>query len=130
MWVFELPDILKSSQVRSKRKVVDLIQNKTLAASDLVKILLLMLLLLSPPFMAAENGPQAQTDNPDEVSEELEASAASESEESELTPGSDAELAVADESDDLDQPEDAGSSRFIPSEEISQDLGVSFPVDI
>ena len=109
---------------------VNLMQNKTVATSDLVKVLLVTLLLLSPPVMAAENGSQAQNDNPDEVSAELEASAASESEESELTPGSDAELAVADESDDLDQPEDAGSSRFIPSEEISQDLGVSFPVDI
>ena len=130
MWVFELPDILKSRLLRSQGMAVNLIQKKTVATSDLVKVLLVTLLLLSPPLMAAENGPQAQTDNPLEASEELEASAASESEESELTPGSDAELAVADESDDLDQPEDAGSSRFIPSEEISQDLGVSFPVDI
>jgi len=122
--------------VRSKGVAVNLIQNKRVATRDLVKVLLVTLLLLSPPVMAAENGAQAQTDNPDEASGELEvseergASAASESEESELTPGSDAELAVADESDYLDQPEDAGSSRFIPSEEISQDLGVSFPVDI
>lgn len=130
MWVFELPDILKSRLVRSQGMAVNLIQKKTVATRDLVKVLLVTLLLLSPPVMAAENGAQAQTDNPDEASGELEASAASESEESELTPGSDAELAVADESDDLDQPEDAGSSRFIPSEEISQDLGVSFPVDI
>ena len=130
MWVFELPDILKSRLLRSQGMAVNLIQKKTVATSDLVKVLLVTLLLLSQPVMAAENGPQAQTENPLEASEELEADAASESEESGITPGSDAEFAVADESDDLDQPEDAGSSRFIPSEEISQDLGVSFPVDI
>jgi hypothetical protein len=129
--VFELPDILKSSQVRTKGKAVDSIQNKTVAASDLVKVLLLTLLLLSPPFMAAENGAQAQTDNQDQASEELEDSAAPESEDTGIAAQvSNTELAVADEGDEVDKPEDEGGSRFIPTEQISQDLGVSFPVDI
>ena len=34
------------------------------------------------------------------------------------------------EADEQDAEENRGSSRFIPSEQISQDLGVSFPVDI
>jgi len=109
---------------------VNSIQNKTVAASDLVKVLLLTLLLLSPPFMAAENGAQAQTDSQDQASEELQASAAPESEDTGIPQGSDTELAVADEGDEVDTPEDEGGSRFIPTEQISQDLGVSFPVDI
>lgn len=130
MLVFESPDILNSSQVRTKGKAVDSIQNKTVAASDLVKVLLLTLLLLSPPFMAAENGAQAQTDSQDQASEELQASAAPESEDTGIAEGSDTELAVADEGDEVDKPENEGGSRFIPTEQISQDLGVSFPVDI
>ncbi len=39
----------------------------------------------------------------------------------------DDENSIADVSEDSDEE---SSSRFIPTEEISQDLGVSFPVDI
>jgi hypothetical protein len=109
---------------------VDFIQNKTAAVSDLVKVLLLALLLFSPPIMAAENDPQAQAGNPEPAGEELEASTAPESEDIGIAQGSDAELAAADESEDADNPEEEGRARFIPTEEISQDSGVSFPVDI
>lgn len=34
------------------------------------------------------------------------------------------------EDGDEDEEEDSGGGRFIPSEQISQDLGVSFPADI
>jgi hypothetical protein len=80
--------------------------------------------------MAAENDPKAQAGNPEPAGEELEASTAPESEDIGIAQGSDAELAAADESEDADNPEDEGRARFIPTEEISQDLGVSFPVDI
>lgn len=130
MWVFELPDILKNRLVKPQGMAVDFIQNKTAAASDLVKVLLLALLLFSPPIMAAENDPQAQAGNPEPAGEELEASTAPESEDIGIAQGSDVELAAADESEDADNPEDEGRARFIPTEEISQDLGVSFPVDI
>ena len=46
MLVFELPDILKSRLVKTQGMAVNFIQNKTAAASDLVKVLLLALLLL------------------------------------------------------------------------------------
>ncbi len=37
---------------------------------------------------------------------------------------------VAAEISDTNEDEESSSGRFIPTEEISQDLGVSFPVDI
>lgn len=52
------------------------------------------------------------------------------------TDASSAEISAVDEQDQSadiedEQEEEAGAStRFIPTEEISQDLGVSFPVDI
>jgi hypothetical protein len=37
---------------------------------------------------------------------------------------------IASEILDTNEDEESSSGRFIPTEEISQDLGVSFPVDI
>ena len=45
----------------------------------------------------------------------------------ELAAAENAELILGDEAE---EQEEGSNSRFIPTEEISQDLGVSFPVDI
>ena len=44
-------------------------------------------------------------------------------------PAQDTELAGAESAQDAKSEEESGA-RFIPTEEISQDFGVSFPVDI
>ena len=44
-------------------------------------------------------------------------------------PAQDTELAGAESAQDAESEEESGA-RFIPTEEISQDFGVSFPVDI
>jgi len=44
-------------------------------------------------------------------------------------PVQDTELAGAESAQDAESEEESGA-RFIPTEEISQDFGVSFPVDI
>lgn len=90
--------------------------------SELLKALLLSALFVSAPVWAAENDPQAQSDNAEQSGQELE--------EVDIAQSSDAEIAVVDDSDAPENPADEGPSRFIPTEEISQDLGVSFPVDI
>ena len=64
---------------------------------------------------AAENDLPAAEDN----------STAEESEEQEVGPADSEDLILSDE-----ELEEEGPRRFIPTEQISQDLGVSFPVDI
>ena len=92
----------------------------------MLKIFMVSLLLLSQVAWAAET-PQQQTEDQG-------------SEETALDTGLTPEAAAAGESDDL-VPDNEGneqeaeeerksSGRFIPTEQISQDLGVSFPVDI
>ena len=93
----------------------------------MLKIFMVSLLLLSQVAWAAENAPQQQTEDQG-------------SEEAALDTGVTPEEAAAGESDDLVsdnegneqevEEERQSSGRFIPTEQISQDLGVSFPVDI
>ncbi len=59
--------------------------------------------------------PQAQTDAEQEPEQEI------------FDEGSDL---IAAEMTETNEVEEETSARFIPTEEISQDLGVSFPVDI
>jgi hypothetical protein len=87
-----------------------------------LRALLLSALLVAAPVWAAEKDPPAQSDDAEQSTEELEAVDIAES--------SDAEIAAVDDSDAPGDPADEGRARFIPTEEISQDLGVSFPVDI
>ena len=72
--------------------------------------------------IAAENDPRAQDVDPQEVVQ-AESDISIESQED----GSDL---VAVEILDTNEEEEESSVRFIPTEEISQDFGVSFPVDI
>lgn len=91
------------------------------------KMFMAYLLLFSQFVWAAENASQQQTE--DQVNEEA-------LPENGLIP----EETLVDESDDLEsgnegneqeaEEERQSSGRFIPTEQISQDLGVSFPVDI
>ncbi|MEC8951067.1 MAG: hypothetical protein VYC30_08805 [Pseudomonadota bacterium] len=91
------------------------------------KIFMVYLLLFSQVIWAAENATEQPTE--DQVNEEA-------TFDTELT----SEEITANESDDLgsgngedeEESEEEGQSngRFIPTEQISQDLGVSFPVDI
>jgi len=76
--------------------------------------------------VAAENDPQQQL--PSLLTEAAEG-------EQESTDGEDQSSELIDEGEDLilvEVEDDPGQSRrrFIPTEEISQELGVSFPVDI
>ena len=78
---------------------------------------LCLCLLLVGPVWAADNPPQTQADTQaDEQTAEANR---------QISSGPDA---------DTDQPgieeDEESAGRFIPTEEISQDLGVSFPVDI
>jgi len=86
------------------------------------RIILLLILLCSPQLLwAAEN--TTPTDAADQETEDaLEEAAA-------VQQNVDQELIVAEEDQSIDGPEDS-PGRFIPTEQISQDLGVSFPVDI
>jgi len=91
------------------------------------KIFMVYLLLFSQVIWAAENATEQPTE--DQVNEEATL-------DTELT----SEEITVNESDDLgsgngedeEESEEEGQSngRFIPTEQISQDLGVSFPVDI
>lgn len=82
---------------------------------------LILCLLFCPVALAAEN------DAPDQDGDQQQAEQAAPS-----TPeaqDNDNEL-IAAEATGVDGVEEESSTRFIPTEEISQDLGVSFPVDI
>lgn len=102
------------------------------------QVLLLTMLLLAPSIWSAENDLPGQTDGIDQTAtepttEEPATSPASAPEDANPTEPLGTELAVADEAlatNETENPEVEVQSRFIPTEEISQDLGVSFPVDI
>ncbi|MBQ28622.1 MAG: hypothetical protein CL434_02260 [Acidimicrobiaceae bacterium] len=91
------------------------------------KMFMAYLLLFSQVAWVAENAPQQPTEDQG-------------SEEAVLDNGVTPEEVAAGESDDLVsdnegneqevEEERQSSGRFIPTEQISQDLGVSFPVDI
>ena len=72
--------------------------------------------------IAAENDPRAQDVDPQEVVQaESDISIESQEDSSDL---------IAAKISDTNEDEEESPGRFIPTEEISQDLGVSFPVDI
>ncbi len=92
------------------------------------KLILLALLLMAPMLMAADNEPQDQQQ--DEVTADAEASTEQSVEPDQTTDDSN-ELILAEVEDETDaEAVEQSSRRFIPTEQISQDLGVSFPVDI
>lgn len=87
------------------------------------RILLLALLFICQFALAAENDLPAQDDT-DAAQQDSAPNSDS------ADDGSDLIAAEIEESNDANDAEDEGSVRFIPTEQISQDLGVSFPVDI
>lgn len=82
-------------------------------------LLLVLLAWLAPLGLAADN-PASQ--NPD--------AAAAVAEEPAADQDSQAEAPADGDQAQVDSEEEESDARFIPTEEISQDLGVSFPVDI
>jgi hypothetical protein len=86
------------------------------------KLFLFALLSFCQFAIAAESDPPSQDVDPQEVVQ-TESDISIESQED----GSDL---IAAEILDANEDEEESSGRFIPTEEISQDLGVSFPVDI
>ena len=101
-----------------------------------MRILIFISALFFAQFIwAAENQPQEQEQG--DTTEEAEQAGEEPVLDTTLTP----EELVAAENDELtlsdpdnleesEEDEEQSSSRFIPTEQISQDLGVSFPVDI
>lgn len=86
------------------------------------KLLLFALLSFCQFTNAAENDPPAQ-DVDQQEAEQVEPDSSIEIQEG------DSDL-IAAENLDTNEDEEESSARFIPTEEISQDFGVSFPVDI
>tara|TARA_B110000858_G_scaffold198464_1_gene265353 strand:+ start:22722 stop:22988 length:267 start_codon:yes stop_codon:yes gene_type:complete len=86
------------------------------------KLLVFALLSFCQLTIAAENDPPVQGADQQEA-EQVESDSSIEPQEG----GSDL---VAAEILDTNEDEEESSVRFIPTEEISQDFGVSFPVDI
>jgi uncharacterized membrane-anchored protein len=80
-----------------------------------------MLLACASVFSVAAQGLEQS------AAQEVETEEASAAEQQE--PAQDTELAGAESAQDAKSEEESGA-RFIPTEEISQDFGVSFPVDI
>ena len=91
-------------------------------------LILCILLCFCVPGLAAENDPPAQ-DVEQEASNSApeQGNAAGDSTQGGADDGGDL---IAAEISDTNETEEESSARFIPTEEISQDLGVSFPVDI
>ena len=86
------------------------------------KLFLFALLSFCQLSIAAENDPSPQdVDLPEAIQAESDISIESQEDGSDL---------VAVEILDINEEEEESSVRFIPTEEISQDFGVSFPVDI
>ena len=93
------------------------------------KLILVITLFFMLIALGAENDPQDQVT--DEAAAETElVQAETESESIQDTEEAN-DLILADiEDETVAEAEDQRSRRFIPTEQISQDLGVSFPVDI
>ena len=89
------------------------------------KLVILFLVLLASIAWAADNQPQQQAD---ENAEQLVLDTEVTSEELEAAENDELILGDAEDTEQVDE-QDRSSSRFIPTEQISQDLGVSFPVD-
>ncbi|HJN95616.1 MAG: hypothetical protein CMQ15_04205 [Gammaproteobacteria bacterium] len=90
------------------------------------KLVILFLVLLASIAWAADNQPQQQAD---ENAEQLVLDTEVTSEELEAAENDELILGDTEDTEQVDE-QDRSSSRFIPTEQISQDLGVSFPVDI
>ncbi len=91
------------------------------------KLLITFFLLAVSVVWAAENQPQENASANAEDAIVLDTELTPE----ELAAAENDELVLGEtETDEQEAEENRGSSRFIPSEQISQDLGVSFPVDI
>jgi len=83
-------------------------------------------LILAVPVLSQEN----QTETPageEQTARESETSAGDDSSQTSGQPTADRPL---EQSEDAAEDEEEGPGRFTPSEEISLDLGVSFPADI
>lgn len=87
-------------------------------------ILLTMLLVPGGPLVAQQPADEAESTEQAE-----EASAEQNGDDEEQEEASDPDLPDID-SEPIDSAQSQGPGRFIPSEQISQDFGVSFPVDI
>ncbi|MCH2577462.1 MAG: hypothetical protein VX197_05485 [Pseudomonadota bacterium] len=91
------------------------------------KIFVAYLLLFSQVIWAAENATEQPTE--DQVNEE--ATLDTELTSEEITVNESNDLGSGNGEDEQETEEEGQSNgRFIPTEQISQDLGVSFPVDI
>ena len=91
------------------------------------KIFVAYLLLFSQVIWAAENATEQPTE--DQVNEE--ATLDTELTSEEITVNESNDLGSGNGEDEQEAEEEGQSNgRFIPTEQISQDLGVSFPVDI
>ena len=91
------------------------------------KIFMAYLLLFSQVIWAAENATEQPTE--DQVNEE--ATLDTELTSEEITVNESNDLGSGNGEDEQETEEEGQSNgRFIPTEQISQDLGVSFPVDI
>jgi len=98
-------------------------------SNKFVQKLIVLLAMMIPLFALAQDN-QSDDEDQAELSEQSEQQVL----DTELTPE---ELAAAEnnelvlDNEELVEAEEEGTnSRFIPTEQISQDLGVSFPVDI
>ncbi|MEC9223297.1 MAG: hypothetical protein VYE56_05355 [Pseudomonadota bacterium] len=91
------------------------------------KIFMVYLLLFSQVIWAAENATEQPTE--DQVNEE--AALDTELTSEEITVNESNDIGSGNGEDEQETEEEGQSNgRFIPTEQISQDLGVSFPVDI
>ena len=91
------------------------------------KIFMVYLLLFSQVIWAAENATEQPTE--DQVNEE--ATLDTELTSEEITVNESNDIGSGNGEDEQETEEEGQSNgRFIPTEQISQDLGVSFPVDI
>ncbi|MBS24727.1 MAG: hypothetical protein CMQ28_03695 [Gammaproteobacteria bacterium] len=88
------------------------------------KLFLLFSLFFASSVWGQDQAPEeAETESQNEQQTIIDTDLSSE----ELAAAENDELILGDEAE---EQEEGANSRFIPTEEISQDLGVSFPVDI
>jgi hypothetical protein len=93
------------------------------------QVLAVLVLLLLMPLAVVQAQPQTGASEPDASTEPGEQQADDEDNNNEAPDAADASLPDID-SQPIEGSQNQGPGRFIPSEQISQDFGVSFPVDI
>lgn len=100
--------------------------------SDMTVILnraLLLILMLLP--VAALDAQQPDASTQDQSAQDQNVSEEQSDDAAESNTEADADTDLPDiDSQPIESPQHTGPGRFIPSEQISQDFGVSFPVDI